>query len=442
MIEPAPSFLPKILDLMVDAVCAVDPEGRFVFISSACERIFGYTPDELIGRNMIELVYEEDRERTLAAASNIMAGQLQMHFENRYVRKDGRIVDIMWSARWSETDRIRLAVARDVTVIKHAERKQRAMYRISEAALATEDLPALYVHIHQIIGELLPANNFSVALYNRVNDSLTFPYFMGENVHSPELHPLEAHPHLAQVIRTGQPLLTMTSLVPADTELTEYGDRPNWLGVPLATQDGIMGALVVRGHAHNVRYTEEDRDLLQFVSSQVTSAIRNKQTQARLRHMAGHDALTDLPNRALFHDRLDRALTHARRDREHLALLYLDLNGFKQVNDTYGHDIGDRLLQAVASRLTECLRESDTIARMGGDEFTVLLTKIHTPVWIARVVEKIHAVIGAPYEIGGHVLNISTSIGTALYPRHGHSHEQLIHHADADMYADKEGQRH
>jgi diguanylate cyclase (GGDEF)-like protein len=211
--------------------------------------------------------------------------------------------------------------------------------------------------------------------------------------------------------------------------------------VPLTAQDGIMGALVVRGHAHNVRYTEEDRDLLQFVSSQVTSAIRNKQTEARLRHMAGHDALTDLPNRALFHDRLDRALTYARRDGGHLALLYLDLNGFKQVNDTYGHDIGDRLLQAVANRLTDCLRESDTIARMGGDEFTVLLTKIHTPVGVARVIEKVHEVIGTPYEIGGHVLNISTSIGTSLYPMHGQSHEQLIDHADADMYAEKEGLR-
>ncbi|WP_322629392.1 diguanylate cyclase domain-containing protein [Halothiobacillus sp.] len=438
MTEPTPSFLAKIMDLMVDAVCAVDPQGRFVFISSACERIFGYTPDELIGRNMIELVYEEDRERTLAAASNIMAGQLQTHFENRYVRKDGRIVDIMWSARWSETDLIRLAVARDVTVIKRAERKQSAMYRISEAAHATEELPVLYAHIHQIIGELLPANNFGVALYNKSNDSLTFPYFVGENVYSPEFQPLDAHPHLARVIRTGQALLTTISPVPSDAE---FGAKPNWLGVPLTAQDGIMGALVVRGHAHNVRYTEEDRDLLQFVSSQVTSAIRNKQTEARLRHMAGHDALTDLPNRALFHDRLDRALTYARRDGGHLALLYLDLNGFKQVNDTYGHDIGDRLLQAVANRLTDCLRESDTIARMGGDEFTVLLTKIHTPVGVARVIEKVHEVIGTPYEIGGHVLNISTSIGTSLYPMHGQSHEQLIDHADADMYAEKEGLR-
>lgn len=439
MIEQPPSFLPRILDLMVDAVCAVDAQGNFVFVSSACERIFGYTPEELIGRNMIELVYEEDRERTLAAASNIMAGQLQMHFENRYVRKDGRIVDIMWSARWSETNNIRLAVARDVTAIKRATRQQSAMYRISEATHATEGLPTLYEHIHQIISELIPANIFGVALYDRTNDSLTFPYFVGEDAPSSEPQPLNGHPILAQVIRTGQTLLTMTSATPPDTGLTECGDRPNWLGVPLIAQDGIMGALVVRSSADKLRcYTEEDRDLLQFVSNQVASAIMQKQTEARLRHMAGHDALTDLPNRALFHDRLDVALTRARRNKEHFALLYLDLNGFKHINDTFGHDMGDRLLQSVAKRLTDCLRDSDTIARMGGDEFTVLLTKMYHPKDVAGVVDKIQTVIGTPYEIGGHVLNISISIGTALYPKHGQSCEQLIHHADAEMYAEKE----
>lgn len=144
-----------------------------------------------------------------------------------------------------------------------------------------------------------------------------------------------------------------------------------------------------------------------------------------------------MPNRALFHDRLDRALAFAHRNHEQLALLYLDLDGFKNVNDTYGHDIGDQLLQAVARRLTDCLRDCDTIARMGGDEFTVLLTRILPPAGVVRVVEKIHAVIGAPYEIGRHVLHVSTSIGTAFYPEHGHSREQLIHHADAQMYADK-----
>ena len=96
--------LASFIDLLLDAVCAVDVEGRFVFVSAACERVFGYTADELIGRPMIELVHPADRERTLQAAREIMGGVPKPNFENRYVRKDGRVAHILWSARWSEVD--------------------------------------------------------------------------------------------------------------------------------------------------------------------------------------------------------------------------------------------------------------------------------------------------------------------------------------------------
>jgi PAS domain S-box-containing protein len=105
----------NIFDLLLDAICVVDTNGCFVSVSGACERIFGYTPEEMIGKPMIDMVFPEDRERTLQAVDKILAGYLQRHFENRYVRKDGRLVHIMWSARWSEADQMRVAVARDVT---------------------------------------------------------------------------------------------------------------------------------------------------------------------------------------------------------------------------------------------------------------------------------------------------------------------------------------
>lgn len=107
--------LAGIVDLMLDAVCVVDAQGHFVYISAACERIFGYTPEEMLGKRMIEMVYPEDRTRTLAAAREVMAGQPLMHFENRYLRKDGSVVHIMWSACWSTDNRFRIGVARDIT---------------------------------------------------------------------------------------------------------------------------------------------------------------------------------------------------------------------------------------------------------------------------------------------------------------------------------------
>jgi PAS domain S-box-containing protein len=126
--------LVDVMALLLDAICVVDTHGCFVSVTGACERIFGYLPEEMIGRPMLELVFHEDRARTLCAVDNVMAGQLQRHFENRYVRKDGRIVHIMWSARWSETDQVRVAVARDVTERNHADSTLAARHANSDAA--------------------------------------------------------------------------------------------------------------------------------------------------------------------------------------------------------------------------------------------------------------------------------------------------------------------
>ena len=153
--------------------------------------------------------------------------------------------------------------------------------------------------------------------------------------------------------------------------------------------------------------------------------------------MARHDALTDLPNRTLFEDRFDTAIKRARRYGEHLALLYLDLNGFKRVNDALGHEVGDGLLREVARRLAQCVRESDTVGRMGGDEFTVLLNNIHGPEDVDVVADKVRAAIAAPFELDGRTLAISASIGTAIYPEQGDERGQLFRHADASMYAAK-----
>src|SRR5690606_8528400 len=162
-------------DLMLDAVCVVDEIGRFVYLSAACERIFGYRSDELIGTPMIELVAPDDRERTLKAASEIMSGRPNLHFENRYVRKDGRIVHIMWTARWSEKDRLRIAVARDITERKRTESVQTALYMISEAAHAAGDLPELIARLRDIVGTLLPFLSFAVAVCDEKSGRLAFP---------------------------------------------------------------------------------------------------------------------------------------------------------------------------------------------------------------------------------------------------------------------------
>jgi len=158
----------------------------------------------------------------------------------------------------------------------------------------------------------------------------------------------------------------------------------------------------------------------------------------RLEHMALYDGLTDLPNRTLFFDRLGHIFSVARRNGLFFAILFVDLDGFKGVNDSYGHDVGDILLKEVANRLTESVRDSDTVARMGGDEFTVILAEVKQPGDPGIVAEKIIAVLSRPYFIKGFECKISASIGISLYPADGDDVDVLLKKADTAMYRVKE----
>lgn len=428
------------MDLLLDAVCAVDPQGRFVFVSAACEHIFGYTPQEMIGRVMIDMVHPDDRARTQIAAAEIMAGQAVTHFENRYVRKDGRIVHIMWSARWSETDQLRIAVARDITERKHVESMQAALYAISEAAHATEDLLALLREVHQIIGELLPADDFLVALYDDKSGELSFPYQADGDHQPPAPRKLDSDTLIGEVIRSEQMLLLSPetiSTLPEPARMAVNKNTLYWLGAPLSSHKGVIGALVMQRYTKGACYTDADKELLQFVSTQIAAAIERKRMYARLEHLAQYDQLTGLPNRELLQDRLRTALARARREHEELCLLYIDMDKFKQVNDSLGHAAGDRLLQMVAQRLKECVRESDTVARIGGDEFVILFERIHSRENSLMMAEKIRVALNRSFDMGQQNLHILPSIGVAFYPEHGTDEKQLFNHADEAMYLAK-----
>jgi diguanylate cyclase (GGDEF)-like protein/PAS domain S-box-containing protein len=166
-----------------------------------------------------------------------------------------------------------------------------------------------------------------------------------------------------------------------------------------------------------------------------------KQAEERLRHMAQHDALTDLPNRVLFDEHVSAALAIARRKQTRFGLMFIDLDKFKEVNDTLGHRIGDLLLQEVSQRLRQAVRESDVPARIGGDEFVVLLRNLHHADDALLVGEKIRARLSAPFTIEGRTFTISASIGIAVYPDHGMDAIELARSADAAMYRAKEGGR-
>ena len=193
-----------------------------------------------------------------------------------------------------------------------------------------------------------------------------------------------------------------------------------------------------------IRHIESDGNTVVDESGKVTKVIlvsrdvtERKRTEEQMQHLANYDILTDLPNRRLFTDRLKLALAASKREKTKLAVLFLDLDMFKQINDTLGHDAGDLVLKDTAKRLQECLRESDSAARTGGDEFVVILPGIQSAQDAIVVAEKICGALDQPFELAGRSLHVTSSIGIAVYPEHGNSDKELLKNADDAMYSAK-----
>lgn len=430
---PARHFgeLANYIDLLLDAVCVVDINGKFVYVSAGCERVFGYRADEMIGRNITDMLHPDDYERTVQAATSVMQGKQLPYFENRYLRKDGSIAHIMWSARWSADDKLRIAVARDISSKVRYEAKQRATFAISEAANNTQDLPELFARVQQIVSALLPIDSFSIVLPSETEGRESICYAIPDDAVTARDQPGVQSTSLtlaADIIHNRSNLLHHTR--------SDETGVSRWLAAPLRRQDKTLGVLLVSRRGHQ-NFNESDEELLQFVSAQIASAVERQQMITRLQQLALHDALTQLPNRVLFEDRMRSAMARARRDNRPLCLLYIDLDRFKEINDQYGHDVGDRVLIEVAARLKACLRECDTVARLGGDEFVILLESIQADD-VQAVITKFHnAVSLRTIVIDSHPLQIRLSIGAAVYPENASDFGSLIRHADRQMYEAK-----
>lgn len=432
--------LSNYIDLLLDAICVVDKHGRFEFVSAGAQRIFGYSPDEMVGRLMIELVHPDDRERTLKTAAEINAGVVKVDFENRYIRKDGQIVHLLWSARWSASDKRRVAVARDISRSKKIEARQAALYAISEAAFACDDLAALYQCIQQIIADLIPMCRFAIVLPDPASAALEFAHNAALKPVVDDSQACDVLALCAEVIHRSETILLSADNqagLPAKLRQLATAGALNWLGVPLKSHSAVMGALMVQNNAAAPGYSLSEVELLEFVSVQVAVAIERKQMLQRLRRNALYDQLTQLPNRELFNDRLQAALARAWREQGKFALLYLDLDKFKQVNDQYGHHVGDELLQHTAQRILASLRHSDTVARFGGDEFVILLEQVDSAATALRLAEKIRRALDKPFKLAGQILHIMPSIGVALYPQHSADVKVLLLQADQAMYQAK-----
>lgn len=434
----------RLVDLSPEGI-AIHSEGLLVFANRAAASMLGAeTPNSMIGRPVLNLVHPDyhgvvgERLR-----SRVMKGETAPLVEEKFIKTDGSVIDVEVTAMPFIYGRkpASLVIFHDITQRKRNQLIQTALYRIAEVTNSSKDMQSLYSALHSIIAELMYARNFYIALYDGESDILTFPYFCDEFDEPPEAR-RPGRGLTDYVLRTGKPLLASREVADelmAANEVDLIGTASiDWLGAPLISSGKTIGVLVVQSYSEKVRFGERERDLLTFVSQHIASALERKQAEETIYFQAYHDPLTHLPNRMLFQDRFLQALAHASRSGEILAMLFLDLDRFKTINDTLGHAMGDRLLQSVARRLKENLREGDTVARLGGDEFMIVVCGVRQIEDVATIADKLLSIIRMPFNFENHVLPVTTSIGISIYPYDGQDVEALIRNADIALYRAKE----
>lgn len=244
---------------------------------------------------------------------------------------------------------------------------------------------------------------------------------------------------ILHVAKSKQPLLLKTPKDFASFGL-EYQTKPKLylLVLPLITRDDFVGVVILANPKQYYAFREDRMNIAITLGAQASAAIDNAHLFSKTNQLAFYDPLTGLENRQLFKERLELALKVVTRNSSELAVMFLDLDKFKRVNDSLGHDVGDTLLIEAARRLKSCVRRNDTVARIGGDEFTVLLTDINGINGVNTVANKILGVFKTPINISRHSLNVSTSIGISLAPRDGTDATGLMKNADVAMYKAKE----
>jgi diguanylate cyclase (GGDEF)-like protein/PAS domain S-box-containing protein len=397
-INPEPMALSRLAD------------GLYVEVNQAFLKLFGYQREEVVGHTAAELGFWEDAERDSAPLiEQIQRQGYAMDLEVRFLTKTGATVRFHIGAARIEGDGgpFLLIVGRDITELRRGE----AALRESEALYRSfiENLP---------LGVMIAQDGL-----------IRF-----------------ANPTCCELIGYGQDELIDRPFLPlvAETDrerLAEYhhlrmqgNDAPARYDLRMFRKDGA--ARHWRVHASTITWEGRRAGLIAF--SDVTA---QKLAEKRVTDLALHDIGTGLPNRLLLADRTRQAIAEAGRRKIGLALVYVDLDGFKTVNDTFGHMVGDEVLKVVARRLRECTREGDTSARVGGDEFVLLIQDLTDRETAVQVAEKVIAAIHHPITsaAGEHV--IGASAGIALFPEHGTSYESLMRRADETMYLAKRAGR-
>lgn len=402
-----------ITDNAVDVIWHLDLNYCFTYLSPSDEKIRGYTQDEVLGKCLwnqlkpegIEHVKEVNKKRLAAEENGIKTSYIRYELEQ--LCKNGTWI-------WTE---VNVSPYRDkdgnMTGYHGVTRDVSERKRMEQILKESEERYRLLIDtVQEGIGVIQ-------------NEKFVFCNPMVEKITG----------YSCEELKTIS-FLNLVSPEDFDMAKEQYGNRINNIAL---------------NHRYKIRIINKSNDYIWLEVSGILIDWNGAPAvlvfmadiserivyEEKIKHMAQYDILTNLPNRSLFMDRLQQALAIAQRDKHKMAVLFIDLNKFKPVNDTFGHAVGDSLLKAVAKRLTELLRASDTVARVGGDEFILLLPSIDNVNDADIVADKIRSAISKPFDIDGHTIYISTSVGISVYPDSGETEHELLHVADNNMYEEK-----
>ncbi|HEX8616681.1 MAG TPA: PAS domain S-box protein [Thermoanaerobaculia bacterium] len=380
-----------------DLVYTHDLEGRITSMNIAGERASGYTRDELLGTKIERVLAPEHLERATDAMKKKLRGDATATFYEIDLRaKDGRTIPLELSTRLIYRDGKPIGVqgiARDVTERKANEARYQLLFERNLAG----------VYRTRTDGRVLDCNEACARILGYASRD--------------ELLTGSAHDFYFDAADRQR----VVHMLREQKQVSNLEQR-------MRRRDGTTLWVI-----ENVSLLEGD--ILEGTLIDITD---RKRAQEQMEYQAYHDALTGLPNRLLFRDRITVALAHAKRNARTSAVMFLDLDQFKLVNDTLGHTVGDRLLQVIGSRLVACVRAEDTVARMGGDEFTILLSDMNDRRGAAAVAQKVLEAIRQAVHIDAHELYVTTSIGIAIFPDDGEDAEAVLKNADRAMYRAKE----
>lgn len=401
-----------LVEMNHDWIWEVDDKGLYTYVSPQVAAVLGYQPSELLGRSPFELMPSLEAKRIKSIFQDLVANQRPIvKLENVNLHKNGaeRVMETSGRPFFDSFGNYcgYRGIDRDVSERRHYQQEMEL------ASLALEHTPE---------GVMITDADLRIIKVN--------PAFTRMTGYSPR-HILGQHPRILNSKRHDTSFYEAMwySIRTKGQWQGEIWNRrkdgeiyPEWLNI-CAIRDA-------NGQVTNYSAIFSD------ISSQ--NQIRNQ-----LHNLAYYDALTGLPNRELFRDRLEKALTLTQRDESKLAVMFLDLDHFKRVNDSLGHRTGDLLLKQVADVLSRCVRQSDTVARLGGDEFTIMVTNVQHLEDVARIAENILKAMDAPFELNGGVqTHAGVSIGISQYPMDGQDADSLLKHADNAMYRAKEKGRH